>query len=127
MAFSITAFLHRLRAASKGERELWLAGFTVAFGLIVLPFFIYIAGNATLGPNESGGLGAYLLDFMKGLIRPHAAYWLIVLGPYLLIAMARGLWFLRKRLRDYAEASAKPTPPRSSPARRGQGTSVDGR
>ena len=99
MSFSLTEFVDRLRMASKGERELWLAGTAIAFGLLVLPFLIYVAGNTTLGPYEQGGLGLYLLDFLKGLVRPHLVYWLIVVGPYLMITLARGLWLLRKRLR----------------------------
>ena len=109
MAFSISVFLHRLRAASRQERELWLAGGAITLGLIVLPFLIYLAGSITLGPYEGGGLGKYLLDFLKGLVRPHLAYWLIVFGPYLLIALGRGLWQLRKALR--ASMSAPPAPP----------------
>ena len=117
MTFSITAFIERLRSASKGERELWLAGFMVGLGLFVLPFFIYLAGKTTLGAYETGGLGMFLLDFLKGLIRPHLAYWLVVLGPYLLIALARGLWLLRKVLRRYlasrqAGTSSSPSPHR---------------
>lgn len=113
MAFSLSTFAHRVRTASKGERELWFAGSMIAFGLFVLPFLIYLTGNMTLGPYEQGGLGAYLLDFLKGLFRPHVAYWLIVLGPYLIITLARGLWLVRKRLR--ANAAAKTSPPAPAP------------
>jgi hypothetical protein len=103
MAFSITALRQRLRAASRAERELWFAAFTVGFGLIVLPFLIYLAGKTTLGAYETGGLGTYLLDFFKGLVRPHLAYWLVVLGPYLLIMLTRGFWLARRSLRSYLE------------------------
>ena len=115
MAFSITAFLHRLRTAPRSERELWLAGFAVGFGLLVLPFLIYVAGNETLGVYEHGGLGSYLGDFFKGLFRPHLAYWLIVFGPYLLIMLARGLWFVRKQLHAFlAQRQAASVPPAAS-------------
>ena len=113
MTFSIKLFVERLRSASRGERELWLAGFTIGFGLFVLPFFIYLAGHMTLGAYENGGLGAFLLDFLKGLVRPHLAYWLVVLGPYLLIELTRGLWQLRKRLRTYL--ASRPQPSRAAP------------
>jgi hypothetical protein len=99
MKFSITALINRWRQASKWEHDLWLAGAAIAFGLLVLPFFIYLAGSVTLGPHEHGSLGMYLLDFLKGLLRPHLAYWLIVIGPYLLILLVRGLWLIRKHLR----------------------------
>lgn len=106
VTFSITALRQRLRVASRAERELWFAGFTVGFGLLVLPFFIYFAGKTTLGAYETGGLGTYLLDFLKGLVRPHLAHWLVVLGPYLLIMLTRGLWLARKFLRSFLERRA---------------------
>jgi hypothetical protein len=109
MAFSINAFIQRLRTASRRERELWFAAATVGFGLLILPLFIYFAGNTTLGAYERGGLGTFLLDFYSGLIRPHVAYWLVVTGPYLLITLARLLWHLRKRLRAFL-ASRSPSP-----------------
>ena len=98
MTGSITELIARLRSKPKMERELWLAGVALAFGLFVLPFLIYLAGVVTLGPYESGSLWSYLFDFLKGLVRPHAAYWLIVMGPYLLVGLVRGLWALRERL-----------------------------
>ena len=118
MAFSITAFLQRLRAAPRGERELWLAGLAIAFGLFLLPCFIYLAGSITLGPYEGGGLGDYVLDFLRGLVRPHLAYWIIVIGPYLLITLARGLWLLRKRMRAVPSPPPAPPAPGAHPARR---------
>jgi hypothetical protein len=109
MAFSIKAFTQRLRTASRGERELWLAAAAVGFGLLILPLFIYFAGNTTLGAYERGGLGTFLLDFFSGLIRPNVAYWLVATGPYLLFTLARLLWSLRKRLRTFLAArSAAP-------------------
>jgi hypothetical protein len=118
MAFSLATLAHRMRTASRGERELWFAGCAIAFGLFVLPFLIYLAGKTTLGPHEQGGLGAYLLDFLKGLVRPHAAYWLIVLGPYLIISLGRGLWLTRRRLRANAAAQSSPPAPPPGPGRR---------
>src|SRR5258705_12518874 len=91
MTFSITALTQRLRVASRAERELWFTGFSVGFGLLVLPFFIYFAGKTTLGAYETGGLGTYLLDFLKVLVRPNLAYWLVVLRPHLPIHLHRRL------------------------------------
>ncbi len=100
MSVSIRTLIDRLRGASRQERELWLAGTAVAFGLLVLPLLIYLAGSISLGPYESGSLWLYQLDFLKGLVRPHLAYWLIVAGPYLLILLLRGLLALRRRVRQ---------------------------
>jgi hypothetical protein len=100
MPVSITALVNRVRGASRQERELWLAGAALAFGLLVLPFLIYLAGSISLGPYESGSVWLYLFDFLKGLVRPHLAYWLIVVGPYLLILLLRGLLGLRRRVRQ---------------------------
>ncbi|HZF17713.1 MAG TPA: hypothetical protein VE046_17435 [Steroidobacteraceae bacterium] len=113
MAFSITEFTERLRTASRSERELWLAGGAVGFGLLILPLFIYFAGNTTLGTYERGGLGTFLIDFFSGLFRPHLAHWLVVTGPYLLIMLVRLLWEIRKRLRAFlaTRAAAPATTP----------------
>lgn len=99
MPISIAAPLNRVRGASRHERELWLAGAAVAFGLLILPLLIYVVGSLTLGPYESGSVWLYLLDFLKGLARPHLAYWLIVVGPYLLILLLRALLALARRVR----------------------------
>lgn len=118
MTFSIAAFRERVGRASRGERELWLLASAVAFGVILLPALIYVAGNTTLGVYEGGGFGAFLADFFKGLFRPHIAYWLVVLGPYLIISLARCLWATRKWLRNHLSARIAVSAPPTHPGRR---------
>jgi hypothetical protein len=55
----------------------------VGFGLLVMPFLIYLAGVLTLGPYE-GGLPAFLGSLYSALLRFEPSAWLLLLGPYLL-------------------------------------------
>lgn len=57
-------------------------------GLVVLPFLVYFAGAATLGPYE-GGLGAFLATLYGDVVRFAPAAWALLLGPYLLFQVLR--------------------------------------
>ena len=57
-------------------------------GLVVLPFLVYAAGAATLGPY-AGGLGAFLATLYGDLVRFAPAAWALLLGPYLLFQSLR--------------------------------------
>ena len=71
------------------QRELRYLGLIAGFGLVLLPFLIYLAGVLTLGPYD-GGLGAFLRSLYGSLVRLESAAWLLLLaGPYALF------WVLR--------------------------------
>ena len=80
------------------RRELGFFALLFGFGLLVMPFLIYLAGVMTLGPYEGG-----LLDFLGSLLgavftaKPSA--WMLVIGPYLLFSAVR---FLTKPFRGQA-------------------------
>lgn len=75
--------------ANRLKRELRYLGLIAGFGLLVLPFLVYLAGVQSLGPYE-GGLGAFLGSLFGALLRLEAgAWWLLVAGPYALF------WILR--------------------------------
>lgn len=75
--------------ASRLQRELRYFALIAGFGLIVLPFLVYLAGVLTLGPYE-GGLGAFLGSLYGSLARLEVgAWWLLLAGPYVLF------WVLR--------------------------------
>ncbi len=61
--------------ASCGLAALWLA-----FGLVAMPFLIYLAGVLTLGPYE-GGLLAFLGSLLAAFFTLKLTAWLLVLGP----------------------------------------------
>lgn len=70
------------------RRELRFAAPLVGFGLLVMPFLIYLAGKLTLGPYE-GGLPAFLGSLYLALLRFAPTAWLLVAGPYLLFTSVR--------------------------------------
>ena len=80
------------------RRELRLLALWSAFGLVVMPFLIYLAGVLTLGPYE-GGLLAFLGSLLAAFFTLKPTAWLLVLGPYLLFTAVR---FLTRPLRRAA-------------------------
>jgi hypothetical protein len=75
--------------AGRLQRELRYLGLIAGFGLIVLPFLVYLAGVTTLGPYD-GGLAAFLGSLYGSLLRLEPGAWVLLLaGPYALF------WVLR--------------------------------
>jgi hypothetical protein len=70
------------------RRELGFFGLFLGFGLVVMPFLIYLAGIYTLGPYE-GGLLAFLGSLLAAFFTATLSAWLLVLGPYLLFTAVR--------------------------------------
>jgi len=89
------------------RRELLLLGGALAFGLGMIPFLIWIAGHWTLGPYTHGDAGAgygpltLFGDYFAGLSRGSPGYWIVALGPLLLLCATR-LWLalIRRFPRD---------------------------
>lgn len=67
----------------RGRRELNYFLLLAGFGLLAMPFLVYLAGILTLGPYE-GGLLAFLASLYKAFFRLEPSAWLLLLGPYLL-------------------------------------------
>ncbi len=83
------------------RREVALFGGALVLGLLVIPLLIWIVGHRTLGPYTRGddphGLGPLALygDYFSGLAHGWLGYWVVALGPAVLILLARlwlGLW-----------------------------------
>ncbi len=64
-------------------------GLAVAFGLIVMPALIYIAGRFTLSAYANGGLFALYWDFLKGLVEPRLSNWIVLFGPLIFLTLFR--------------------------------------
>jgi hypothetical protein len=62
------------------------------FGLLVLPWLIWIAGQLILGPYAGGSIGRYIGDFFVALAHGDLAFWLIVLGPAAFLILLRLMW-----------------------------------
>jgi hypothetical protein len=70
------------------RRELGFLALLFGFGLLVMPFLIYLAGWLTLGPYE-GGLLAFLGSLLAAFFTATPSAWLLVFGPYLLFTAVR--------------------------------------
>ena len=96
---------------SRMGRELIIFGSALLFGLICVPLAIWFVGNRVLGPythgtNPNAGPLALLGDFFIGLTQGWLSYWIVALGPAVLILLARLAWALIKfNLRSGPSAS----------------------
>jgi hypothetical protein len=70
------------------------------FGLLVLPFLVYLAGVLSLGPYE-GGLLAFLGSLYGAFFTLQPGAWALLLGPYLLF------WILRLLTRPMRRRRAR--------------------
>ena len=88
------------RAFSWPREALWLAA-ALALGFLVIPLLIWAVGNRVLGPythtqDPTAGTGParLLADFFAGLGHGSVVFWLVALGPYLLLSFIRLLYGL---------------------------------
>lgn len=70
------------------RRELRIFAFAGGFGLLVMPFLIYLAGLVSLGPYE-GGLFRFLGSLYREFFTLDGAAWLLLLGPWLMLTLLR--------------------------------------
>jgi ABC-type Fe3+-siderophore transport system permease subunit len=75
-------------------RELIIFGVALALGLVGVPLLIWVVGNRMLGPYTHGsdthaGPLALLGDFFAGLGHGAVTFWIVALGPALLVAFVR--------------------------------------
>lgn len=91
----------------RSRREMVLFGGALVLGLLVIPLLIWIVGHRTLGAYTRGddphGFGPLALygDYFAGLAHGWLGYWVVALGPAILLLLAR-LWLalLRRLPRD---------------------------
>jgi len=79
----------------------------------VVPLLIWVVGNRILGPYSHGsnlhaGPMALLGDFYEGLSKGWLSYWVVAVGPLIIIVIARAAWELIFPRRD---ANSNPPPP----------------
>jgi hypothetical protein len=85
----------------------------VILGLVVVPLLIWVVGNRILGPYSHGnnlhaGPMALLGDFYEGLSKGWPSYWIVAVGPLVIIVFVRAAWELIVPRRN---AAPKPPPP----------------
>jgi hypothetical protein len=81
-------------ATAPVRRELVIYGVALACGLVLMPFLIWFAGKAVLGPyghgqNPRAGPLALLGDYYVGLFHGSAVFWAVALGPAVLLLLGR--------------------------------------
>jgi hypothetical protein len=91
--------LTRLGMTSPWSVELGLAALGLLIGVGLMPVLIFYAGVATLGRYEGASLGHLYHSLFLGLGQASVASWTVLLGPY-------GLYLLYKGLRTWWRASA---------------------
>ena len=78
--------------ASVWRREAAIAAGLIAFGLVALPFAVYLVGQRVLGEyGDSDGALALAENIWRDLLSFRLAAWVLVLSPYLTIQLARGV------------------------------------
>ncbi|MEP6549194.1 MAG: hypothetical protein ABJD53_17175 [Gammaproteobacteria bacterium] len=90
----------RLGLASQWSMELAMAVTGLLCGIALMPILIFYAGVASLGRYEGASLGHLYNSFFAGLRLGSVASWVVLLGPY-------ALYLLLKGLRGWWRASAR--------------------
>jgi hypothetical protein len=96
---AIRRILERAGLTSPWSVELAVAVIGLLIGVGIMPVLIFYAGAATLGRYEGASLGHLYHSLFVGLGEPSIASWVVLLGPY-------GLYLLFKGLRAWWRASA---------------------
>lgn len=82
------------RGLSRLQRELIIFAAELLCGLVLVPLLIWVGGNRVLGgytqgANQHAGPAALLADFFTGLGHGSSVFWLVALGPAILVTLAR--------------------------------------
>lgn len=104
MSTALAEHWRRYRALPTLQRELVTFGLMLVLALTLLPVAIFVAGQLFLGeyirdPSGSpvGGFGTFWLDFLKGIFSGSLGYWVVLLGPWLLLLGWRAVAVLVRR------------------------------
>lgn len=89
MTFRTT--LARAGLTSPWSVELALAALGLLVGVVLMPVLIFYVGVATLGRYEGASLGHLYRSLFLGLGEASIASWAVLLGPYALYLLFKGL------------------------------------
>ncbi len=103
MSTALTRAWRSYRSLPTVQRELATLGIMLVIALTVLPLAIWGAGHVFLGDylrdpagSRTGGPLALWVDYLGGIVTGSLGYWLVLLGPYLLLWAFRGARLLTK-------------------------------
>jgi hypothetical protein len=74
-------------------RELTLTAIALLLGFLAMPALIYFVGSTALGRYEGASLGRLFKSIYGTLESGSLASWVVLLGPYALFLIFRGLKF----------------------------------
>jgi hypothetical protein len=80
----------------------------LGFGVLVLPWLVYLTGVIVLGKYASGGAVTFFADYLRDLLSLRAGAWMLALGPPAIVAFWLGVRSLRA-------PRTEPTPPTPRP------------
>ncbi len=89
------------RARKAARREGIVLASLLGFGLLLLPFAVYVIGRPIFGEYEPGANAFGLAVDVWTALGGNWAAWLLVLSPYLVVQLLRAAWVLwrgRKRV-----------------------------
>jgi hypothetical protein len=101
LPMAIREIFGRFGLTSPWSMELGVAVLGLLLGVGVMPVLIFYAGVWTLGRYEGASLGHLYGSLFAGLGQASIASWVVLLGPY-------GLYLLFKGLRAWWRAGADP-------------------
>jgi hypothetical protein len=88
---AIHTVLARAGLTSPWSAELAIAAVGLLTGMGLMPLLIFYAGVATLGRYDGASLGHLYRSLYAGLEQASIASWVVLLGPYGLYLLFRGL------------------------------------
>jgi hypothetical protein len=74
------------------RRELLVLATALAFGVLLMPPLLWLGGPRALGPYAGGGIGAIVASFFRGLASGSLGFWIVAVGPYLVVTTIRALF-----------------------------------
>jgi hypothetical protein len=77
-----------LNIATVRREALWLL-IPLAIGVLLLPPLIWLVGSRVFGPYAAGNARDLTDHFFRGLGQGQEAFWIVALGPCLVIAALR--------------------------------------
>jgi hypothetical protein len=83
--------LGRLGLTGPWATELGFAALGLLLGVVFMPVLIFYTGAATLGRYEGASLGNLYHGLFAGLGQASIASWVVLLGPYGLYLLFKGL------------------------------------
>ena len=77
-----------MSVATVRREFLWIL-IALALGVILLPPLIWLVGSRVFGPYAAGNTRDLVDHFFRGLGQGQKAFWIVALGPYLVIVALR--------------------------------------